>query len=320
MFKMKVMVTGGAGFIGSELVTQLHNLRYKVSVLDSLITGSKENLPSGIKFYHGDVRDKEFVFSCISQEKPHIIFHLAAQVSVPFSIRDSVTDTEVNIVGTLNVLEAVVKHRIKKLIFSSSAAVYGTPRVLPINENHPIEPLSGYGVSKYAAELYVRLYSQLYGLEYTILRYGNVYGPGQPPRSEAGVVSIFMNSLLTGETPTIFGDGEQTRDFVYVKDVAVASILAMEKGKNLTLNIGTNHSTSIKELYFSIAKSLEIEIEPKFEVRRQQDILDSFLDISQAKKYLKWMPIYNLEVGLKDTLYSFKPVYVYENRERIHMI
>lgn len=313
---MKVLVTGGAGFIGSELVRQLHNLKVRVAVLDSLTTGNKENLPPGITFYHGDVRDKDFVLSCLAQERPDIVFHLAAQVSVPFSIRNPSMDTDINVIGTLNLLEAVVKYRVKKLIFSSSAAVYGTPQYLPLTESHPIAPLSGYGVSKYSAEMYIRLY----GFEYTILRYGNVYGPGQLPGSKAGVVAIFINSLLTGLTPTIFGDGEQTRDFIYVKDVAVASILAMGKAKNLTLNIGTNHSTSIKELYDHIAKALGIAIEPKYEARRRQDILHSFLDASLARRYLKWTPIYNLEVGLKDTLYSFKPTYIFESIDKMSAV
>ncbi|NLI92056.1 MAG: NAD-dependent epimerase/dehydratase family protein [Peptococcaceae bacterium] len=316
---MKVLVTGGAGFIGSELVRQLYNLKYKVSVLDSLVTGKKENIPPGVTFYHGDICNKEFVFNCFSQERPDIIFHLAAQVSVPYSVRNTVTDSEVNIVGTLNILDAAVKFRPKKIIFASSAAVYGTPEYLPVDENHPVEPLAGYGVSKYGAELYIRLYSKLYGLDYTILRYANVYGPGQLPDSEAGVVAIFINSLLTGITPTIFGDGEQTRDFVFVKDVAVGNILAMEKGKNLTLNIGTGQSTSIRELYFFIARELGVEIEPKYEVRRKQDILHSYLDISEAQKYLKWMPIYNLQVGLKETIYFFRPAAIYR-REKVRII
>ncbi|MFZ5652589.1 MAG: NAD-dependent epimerase/dehydratase family protein [Bacillota bacterium] len=227
---MKVLVTGGAGFIGSHTVDALAAAGAAVAVLDNLSAGRFENIKQNVNFYHGDLLEKDFVFHCAEKESPEVIIHLAAQASVPESLKAPDIDAGVNMLGSLHILEAARACGARKVVFASSAAVYGMPRYLPVDELHPAQPLSGYGLSKHTVERYLELYRQLYGLDYTVLRYSNVYGPRQDALGEGGVVSVFIDRIIGGKQPVIHGDGEQTRDFVYVCDVAAANLQAIDRG------------------------------------------------------------------------------------------
>jgi UDP-glucose 4-epimerase len=212
---MKVLVTGGAGFIGSNLVDRLIEKKYEVVIIDNLSTGKKEHINKNATFYKADISSNE-IEDIFKKENINIVIHTAAQIDVQKSINDPIYDCKNNIIGTLNILEACKKHKIEKLVYSSSAAVYGQPDYLPVDEEHPINAMSGYGISKHTPEHYINMYSDIYGLNASILRYSNVYGPRQDPKGEGGVISIFVDKMLNNEEPIIYGDGEQTRDFIYV--------------------------------------------------------------------------------------------------------
>ena len=298
---MKVLVTGGAGFIGSHIVDKLINLDYEVVVIDNLSTGNKNNLNPNALFYCLDISANE-LNAVFLNEKPQYVIHLAAQVSVPHSLTDPILDCSSNIVGTLNILECCRKYGVEKIIYSSSAAVYGEPQYIPIDENHVIFPQSNYGISKYVAEMYIKAYSRLYGLNYTILRYSNVFGPRQESKSEGGVIAIFTEKILHNKPPVIFGSGEQTRDFIFVEDVANANILALSEADNHTLNISTNTSTSINNLIKALENILEINISINYSESMPGDIFTSVLDNSSAKQLLGWSPEYSLLSGLQETV------------------
>ena len=238
-------------------------------------------------------------------ERPDIVIHLAAQVSVQQSINSPTLDCDVNIAGTIRILNACVKYKVKKLIFSSSAAVYGTPNSLPIDENHSVLPISFYGLSKLTAERYIQLFSQIYNLKYTILRYSNVYGPNQNLQGEAGVIALFIQHLLDDKSLTIFGDGNQTRDFIYVKDVAYANLLAIERGDNQIFNIGSNTQIPITDLIDTLSVILGKKIKRNFETARHGDIIHSLLLNIKANSGLLWSPKFTLEKGLKETINFF---------------
>ena len=295
------MVTGGAGFIGSHLTKALVNNGWYVAVLDNLSTGKLTNVPAETRFFHGDVRDRKYVYEVVKKVQPSIIYHFAAQIGTAASMLDPQTDAETNIIGTLNLLQAAVNFSVRKLIFASSAAVYGTPLYLPIDENHPLNALSAYGVSKATAEKYVIMYKQL-GLDYTILRFANVYGPGQNSGAEGGVVAVFADRFQHKQTVEIFGDGEQTRDFVYVKDVVQANLAAIKSGSTGTFNIGSGSHISINVLQKTLQKLTKTELKPLYRPPRLGDIPHSALDSSKAKNLLGWQPQYNLDKGLAELL------------------
>lgn len=297
---MKMLVTGGAGFIGSELVRQLKN-KHKASVLDNLSTGRRDNLWPEVSFYHGDLLDKSFVFHTVEKERPERIFHLGAQVSVPSSVSIPAADAASNVIGTINILEAAVKYNVEKVIYASTAAVYGPPQYLPLDEKHPVQPLSGYGISKYSGELYLDLYKRLYGLDYTVLRFGNVYGSGQLPIN-SGIVAILVNCLNQDSPVFIYGDGDQTRDFLYVKDVAAAAIKAINEGSGRILNIGTNTAVSINKLLHVLENIRGKTVKTVYDRERPHDIRHSVLDASQGQKVLNWQPRYSLEEGLEEII------------------
>ncbi|MCL5289855.1 MAG: SDR family oxidoreductase [Bacillota bacterium] len=298
---MRVLVTGGAGFIGSHVVEILLEARHEVFVADNLSTGKLENLPSGVPFYKTDITDPA-IESVFREVQPQALIHQAAQVAVPVSLRDPVFDANVNIIGTLNLLEACRKYGVEKVVFASSAAVYGNPQYLPVDEEHPLRPLSGYGISKHAAERYLEAYRELYGLRWTALRYANIYGPRQDALGEGGVVAIFIDKLLNNRQAVIFGDGEQTRDFVYVKDVAAANLLALEQGDNQILNISTGQAASVNELYTLIRREVGSTLQPQYGPPRAGDIVHSYLDNKRAVTELHWQPQYGLAEGLKETV------------------
>ena len=245
---MAVLVTGGAGFIGSHTVDLLVEEGTEVVVIDDLSSGKLENLEHTVPFYRLDVRSKE-VERCFLEHEIDAVIHLAAQVSVESSLKEPQRDMEINLGGTLNLLELCRKHDVAKFVFASSVAVYGEPKYVPVDEQHELAPLAPYGCSKLASEFYLKLYSRLYGLQTVSLRYANVYGPRQRSDGEGGVIAIFARRALLGEPLVIYGDGNQTRDFVYVRDVARANLLALGRSvKSLGLNIATSKETSINQL------------------------------------------------------------------------
>lgn len=299
---MKVIVTGGAGFIGSNLVDKLIDMNNEVVVIDDLSTGKMENINPVTKFYKADITKKKYVLEIFEREKPEIVFHLAAQIDVQKSIEFPEKDADINIFGTVNILEASRKNNVKKIIYSSTAAVYGIPEYLGIDENHPLKPISFYGASKLTGEYYIDIYSGLYGLDYTILRYANVYGIREDKKREGGVISIFLDKMLKEERPTIFGDGSFTRDFIYVDDVVAANIASMDKGSREVFNIGTGNSISILELFNQMRDIIGVKIEPEFAEERPGDISHSYFDIKKAEKILEWKPKFNLKDGLMNTI------------------
>src|SRR4030067_654229 len=249
---MNILITGGAGFIGSNAADRFIREGHQVIVVDNLTTGKLKNLNPKAKFYKIDIKNREGLEGIFKENKIDIINHHAAQMDVRKSVDDPIYDADVNILGSLNLLQLAVKHKIKKFIFASTGgAVYGEQDYFPADEKHPQNPLSPYGISKLSLEKYLYFYKITYNLDYTILRYANVYGPRQDPHGEAGVVAIFIQKMLNKEQPIINGNGEQTRDFVYVGDVVEANILAMENNPELDsgtdniFNIGTSIETSV---------------------------------------------------------------------------
>jgi UDP-glucose 4-epimerase len=298
--EMNVIVTGGAGFIGSNLVDRLINEGFDTYVIDNLSTGKRQFLNPRAKFYQSDILDAQKLKGVFEEVKPKAVFHLAAQIDVQTSIHNPNLDSQINILGTINIIELCKKYN-SKLIYSSSAAVYGTPLNLPVSEQHPIHPLSNYGISKYTPELYIRCYAHLYNVKYTILRYANVYGPRQMPKGEGGVISIFINKMMNNDIPVVFGDGEHTRDFIYVEDVVAANLAALKTEKNGTYNIGTNKRISINELIEKLNTILNKKVVPEYKQERLGDINHSCLDNQLAKMELNWQPKYSIIEGLTKT-------------------
>lgn len=307
----KILVTGGAGFIASHIVDKLIKNGDKVVVVDNLSTGREENLNKEAIFYNVDILD-DSLRKVFEIEKPDCVIHHAAQIDVQRSIRQPMDDARVNVSGTINILECCKEYNVKKIVYASTAAVYGEPKYLGIDEKHPVAPISYYGISKHTPEHYIKVYSSLYGIKYTILRYANAYGIRQDPKGEGGVISIFVDKLLEEGTPIIFGTGEQTRDFIYVKDIVEANVLAVSKGDNNIFNIGTGVATSINELFNSMKEIAGAKVEPVYKEARKGDILHSYFDISKAKEMLGWSPKYSLKDGLKETICFYKEIFEYE--------
>ncbi len=304
---MKVLVTGGAGFIGSNLVDRLLERGAGVSVVDNLFTGFEENLNPKAKFYRVDVREKDKLREVFEAEKPDYVHHLAAQMDVRKSVEEPTFDAENNILGGLNVITSSLESGVKKIVYASTGgAVYGEPQYLPVNERHPINPICQYGISKHTFEHYLYLYRYLYGLNYTVLRYPNVYGPRQNPKGEAGVNAIFIGMMLKGETPTIFGDGRQLRDYVYVGDVIEANTLAMEKGDGEIYNIGSGVGISVNKIYSMLSELLSFNKPPIYAPPRPGEIEKVYLDSSKVQKELGWKPKVSFEDGLRKTISWFR--------------
>jgi len=304
-----VLVTGGAGFIGSHLVDELLRQEYGVIVVDNLSTGNVENLDPSALLYSWDIREFKSLEKLFQIHKPSYVFHLAAQISVSESTKDPKKDADINILGMLNLLELSVKYGVKKFIFSSSGGVmYGEdPERIPTPESCKENPISPYGISKLAGEKYLNFYSIEHDLEYVALRYSNVYGPRQNPHGEAGVVAIFTKRMLEGREVTIFGDGENVRDYIYVKDVVNANMLAMKRAKNVSLNIGTGIGTTVNELFNKLCKFIpEYSMKPVYAPPRPGDLRRSILDNTLAKEILGWEPSWKLEDGLRETVEWFR--------------
>ncbi len=307
---MDILVTGGCGFIGSNLACALVEKGYNVHVLDNLSNGKLENIKEylgNIIFWRGDVTDKNYVDNIIS--RVDAVYHLAAQVSVAASIKEPVKDAAVNIGGTLNILQAASTYRIKKIIYYSSAAVYGEPVYLPIDEKHPKNPLSPYGLSKLTGEKYAEFYSKFYGLNIVIIRPFNVYGPKQDPRNPyTGVISTFLDKALRGESIPIYGDGSQSRDFIYVDDLVDLSIKILSKNtpQFIALNGACGERTTIKSLAERIKELTGSNSKIIFLPRREGEIYESYADISVAKQLLDFKPVYKIDDGLKKLIEYFK--------------
>jgi UDP-glucose 4-epimerase len=310
---MQALVTGGAGFIGSTLVDRLLAEDWRVDVVDDLSTGSLANLGSAralperrLSFHRLDLASPAVV-DLITHRKPDVIFHLAAQMDVRVSVARPVFDATVNVIGSLNVFEGAVAAGVKKVVFAGSGGtLYGTPKQIPTKESSAQHPESPYGVAKKAVGEYLYYYRQQRGLEYTVLALANVYGPRQNPHGEAGVVAIFANKLLDREQPLIFGDGSQTRDFVYVDDVVDGFVRAVEKGGGLTMNIGTSVETSVQDLYDLMAKLTGYREPAQYAPARTGELERSAVDTGRAGMQLGWKPFTSIEEGLARTLEHFK--------------
>ncbi|MED1472274.1 NAD-dependent epimerase/dehydratase family protein [Bacillus salipaludis] len=297
---MKVLVTGGAGFIGSHTVDLLVDSGYEVIVIDNLSTGCNANINPKATFINIDINSIE-IEEVFSKIQPNILIHLAAQVKISLSINDPYYDAMENVMNTIRLLSLCDKYCFEKVIFSSTAAVYGENKNLPLKESAHSTPVSFYGVSKSTCESYFKLFNKYKNLKYVILRYANVYGPRQTSFSEGGVVSIFMNKMKNDQPVTIYGDGEQTRDFIYVKDLAKANIAAISHGTNEIFNISTQTTTSINQLFQICKNILKKDIMPEYGPAREGDIKHSILDNSKAKIVLNWIPTYTLMEGLLET-------------------
>ncbi len=298
---MKVLITGGAGFIGSYVADAFIREGHRVLILDNLSTGVEENIPKEADFIKCDIRKRMVLENVFSDFKPDIVNHHAAQINVRQSVEDPVFDAETNIIGTLNLLELSVKHGIKRFIFASTGgAIYGEPEKLPADETTPPMPISPYGASKYAVESYLGYYRAVYGLDYVALRYSNVYGPRQNPHGEAGVVAIFCTRIISGKPCLIFGDGNQTRDYVFAEDVARANILAINAPVG-RYNIGTEIETSVNELVVVLRRAVGREFDVEYAPSRPGEVQRISLDIGLARRVLGWSPDVSLEDGISRT-------------------
>ena len=301
-YRRSVLVTGGAGFIGSHLVDRLVAEGYRVVIVDDLTTGKLKNLNHDAVFHHMSIT-RPTLREVMNREKPDLVFHLAAQSSVPRSVKDPILDNEINVLGTLRLLEESRRAGVAKVIYSSTGgALYGEPEVVPCPDDAPVIPISPYGMSKYMAEQYLDFYSRQYRLNYTTLRYGNVYGPRQDPYGEAGVIAIFISSILSGKRPRIFGDGNQTRDFVCVDDIVEANMAAIHRGHHTAMNIATGELTSVNQLYEMLKKITGFRWEADHGPARAGDVYRISLDCSKAERELGWTPKTDLAEGLARTV------------------
>lgn len=301
---MRILVTGGAGFIGSAVAEAYVRSGHEVVVVDNLSTGRRQWVPTGAAFYRLDILDPR-LDDVFSTHRFDVINHHAAQVSVARSVADPVADARTNILGSLALLGLAVRRGVRRFIFASSCAVYGEAELRPTPESAPARPLSPYGLAKRVVEEYLDLYGRLAGLEWVALRYANVYGPRAKPHTEAGVVTIFARRLLQGECPTIFGDGLQTRDFVYVEDVVAANLLALDRGQGV-INIGTGRETSVLELFQTLARLTGFEGSPAFAPPRKGEVRFSCLDPARAARVLGWQARVDLPSGLIPVVESLK--------------
>jgi UDP-glucose 4-epimerase len=305
---VRIIVTGGAGFIGSHLVDAYVEAGHEVLVIDSLWEhggGRRANVRSGVSLVHMDIRD-EAIGRIFGDFKPDVVSHHAAQHSVAISSRDPIYDAQVNIIGLLNVLEQSVRSGARKIIFASSGATFGTPQRLPITEAAPQDPESPYGISKMVGERYLGFYRDEKGLDFTALRYGNVYGPRQDPNGEAGVIAIFIGKFLARESVRIDWDGEQTRDYVYVTDVARANLAALEAGSGQCYVIGTGIRTSVNEIHRALVEVTGFDAPVERAPKRPGDARDAEFDSTRASVELGWVPETPLHDGIRATYDSFR--------------
>ena len=299
---MKIVVTGGAGFIASHVVDAYIDLGHEIVVVDDLSAGKRMNLNARARAFDLNVASPDFI-SLVLQERPDIINHHAAQVSPRHSVLDPINDATRNIIGSINVIEASRQAGVGKVIYvSSGGAIYGEPQQLPCPETHPIRPDSPYGASKHTPEHYLDIYQRLYGLNYTTLRYGNVYGPRQDPFGEAGVIAIFAAKMTAGEQPVINGSGDQERDFVFVADVARANVAALERGDGMAINIASSVGTSVNQIFAQLKEIAGYSGDAQYGPAKAGETFCIYLDIALAASELGWTPQVRLAEGLERTM------------------
>lgn len=305
---MKILVTGGAGFIGSHVVDAYIEAGHEVIVVDNLSTGKAANLNPKAKFYEMDILN-DSLQQLLQNEKIEVVNHHAAQIKVKASMEDPYFDVKVNVLGSVLLLDLCRRAGVRKFIYASSGgAQYGEAEAGPFPETHTARPFSVYGASKYSVELYTDVFSQAFGMERVVLRYANVYGARQDALGEGGVVAIFTHGMLHGGDFQIFGDGYNLRDYVYVKDVARANLLALDYPQNGTFNIGTGAGTTTNDLYLALAQATGYKLPARHTVARLGDLKKSLLDPTLAKKLLKWEPAYDLAAGLKETVEYYRKI------------
>jgi UDP-glucose 4-epimerase len=303
------MVTGGAGFIGSHVVDTFLANDYEVVVVDDLSTGRLSNLNPAATFYQIDIRSPELE-EIFKEEEPDFIDHHAAQMDVRRSVDDPLFDADVNVLGSIKLIELARKHQVKRFIYiSTGGAVYGEPEYLPCDEEHPVNPICPYGASKHTVEHYLYMYQELYDLDYVVLRYPNVYGPRQDPHGEAGVVAIFTGQMLKGEQVVINGDGKQERDFVYVEDCARANLLALTaENPNTIFNLGYGYGTSINDIYSNLKAATDYKMSAIHGPEKAGETQRIYLEATKARQELNWTPTVGLEDGLQNTVDYFRSV------------
>ena len=304
---MKILVTGGAGFIASQVTDAYVNLGHQVAVLDDLSRGFSHNVNPRAQFFKGDIQDADFVNRLFGELKPEVVNHHAAQMDVRRGVREPGFDARVNIFGSLNLLQAALKHKTRHFIYASTAgAAYGEPKQLPVTENCSINPITPYGISKHTVEHYLFTFSYLYGISYVVLRYGNVFGPRQSSQGEAGVFAIFSEQILSGVQPVIYGDGSKVRDYVYVDDVAQANVQALALGCGEIFNIATGIPTTDQQVFDTVTALLgKPGLRPIYVAKRPGEIDAISLDISKARKILNWTPCGPFVEGARRTVDFF---------------
>jgi UDP-glucose 4-epimerase len=305
---VRILVTGGAGFIGSHVVDAYVAAGHEVAVLDNFSTGREENVNPAAAVYRIELRDQPQVEKAIALFRPELVNHHAAQSEVPKSVADPTYDAQVNIIGGLNLLKACSDHGVRKVVFSSTGgALYGEPDVVPAPEDHPVRPLSPYGTSKFSFEQYLGTFRRTYGLDYTVLRYANIYGPRQDFHAEEGrVIAIFASRMLAGKPVIIDGTGDQSRDMLHVGDVATANLAAVEKGSGGTFHVSTGIAVTVNDLFRKIALLTGYRLEPTYGPPRKGDVFRIALDNERARQDLGWQPQVSLEEGLSLTVDYFR--------------
>ena len=303
---MKILVTGGAGFIGSHIVDAYLSAGHEVSVVDDLSSGFRHNVPMGVRLHEVDIRSDRLA-GVFEAERPEVVNHQAARANVRESFEKPLLYSEVNVVGSVNVLECCRRFGARKLIYASTGgAVYGEPQWLPVSEDHPVNPLDPYGASKHHVEHFLYLYHANFGIAFTTLRYPNVYGPRQDPYGEAGVVAIFAGQMLSNANPVINGKGDQERDFVHVSDVARASVLALDKGDNQIVNLGSGVGTSVNTIFSTLSGLTGFQREPVHGPAKKGEVYKIYLKSDRAKENLGWQPAMSLKEGLASTVEFFR--------------
>lgn len=302
---MKVLVTGGAGFVGSHVVDALVEAGHEAVVVDNLRTGDRGNLRPDVALHSMDIRDPA-LGALLQREQPEVVCHHAAQTTVKGSTSDPTYDADVNVMGLLNLLQGCVGAGVRKVTFSSSGGtVYGNTERLPVPETEPLNPVSPYGITKAASELYLRYYAENFPISYTTMRYSNIYGPRDHASSEH-VITVFIDRLLAGRTPVIHWDGEQSKDYLYVSDCTAFNVAVLTAGDNETYNVGSGRPLSVNQIYRELTRIMGVDVEPEYGPKRPGDVRAFYLDITKAERDLGWIHRVSLEEGLRKTVESYR--------------